>query len=455
MLPLVARWWGGLLVVTILCGIAGYAVASQLPPTYQASVQLLTGPVNTDLNTVNASAQLARTYAELATSEPLLTEVAAAARLSGGATALKKKLSVTSSSVTRLVTVTATASRPRVAAFLANRTAKALLRLQVQHPGHAETAVDALMQEPDVASLPEATRNDIRAAAVKVWSTPEAGVLTIVNPAVVPTSQSGPPVEMLSVLAALVGFILALLALIVRETIRAPIRSEADLAEIVPRPQLGTVSFSRGMANALQSTGALDRSKAAERYRQTSARLGLDGDGRSVHTLAVIDCDERIVAPVVAMALAAVAAERGFKVTVIKTGCDEKQLKAARAQGGSDVSSHDGIGDSSVQQASPMAVRSHVTDRISLVAAAPLRSPGQANCLLETVRSSGSEIVIIPLPAVADSSEGIAWSKACDYTVLLASQHRSRGKDVAEAGKTLFQAGITLQGTLLVANRRR
>ena len=59
------RWWWTLLIATWVAGLAGYIVATRIPPTYEARSTLLVGPIQGDLNTLRASGQLALTYAEL------------------------------------------------------------------------------------------------------------------------------------------------------------------------------------------------------------------------------------------------------------------------------------------------------------------------------------------------------------------------------------------------------
>jgi len=69
----VARRWRTLLVVAALvAGIVGYAVGAGGHKTYEAKAVLLVGPINTDLDTVKAAGQLGQTYAELATTQPVL-----------------------------------------------------------------------------------------------------------------------------------------------------------------------------------------------------------------------------------------------------------------------------------------------------------------------------------------------------------------------------------------------
>ena len=59
----VRRWWWTLLVAAWVAGLAGFYVASRIPPTYESSVQLLVGPLNTDDETLRASGQLIQTDA--------------------------------------------------------------------------------------------------------------------------------------------------------------------------------------------------------------------------------------------------------------------------------------------------------------------------------------------------------------------------------------------------------
>ena len=82
----VVRSWLWLLVVgVLLAGGTAYLVSSSLPKVYEAQVTLLVGQSSStssiDLNDLLASQRLSQTYAELATTGPILAQVIADAGL--------------------------------------------------------------------------------------------------------------------------------------------------------------------------------------------------------------------------------------------------------------------------------------------------------------------------------------------------------------------------------------
>ena len=76
-LAILRRWWWTLLVAVWVAALLGYLLGTRIDPTYESSVRMLVGPINTDTNTLRASGQLVQTYAELATSQPLLASTVA------------------------------------------------------------------------------------------------------------------------------------------------------------------------------------------------------------------------------------------------------------------------------------------------------------------------------------------------------------------------------------------
>ena len=104
-IPLVRRWWWLLLLGTAVAGVVSYAIATRIDPTYEAEVGLLTGPISTDEGTVRASGALARTYAELAISGPLLDRTASRLGLTTPTEDLRKAVRSSSNEVSRIVTL--------------------------------------------------------------------------------------------------------------------------------------------------------------------------------------------------------------------------------------------------------------------------------------------------------------------------------------------------------------
>src|SRR5205814_8424394 len=82
LLLLARRWWWLVGAAALAAAAVMLLVASSAPKTYQAETKLLVGPVSADFDTLHASGELGKTYAELATNRPLLDAAARAARIS-------------------------------------------------------------------------------------------------------------------------------------------------------------------------------------------------------------------------------------------------------------------------------------------------------------------------------------------------------------------------------------
>src|SRR5690242_10105095 len=111
---LVRRSWWALALAALVAAIAGFAVATQLPKSYESTVTLLVGPVNTD-NSLDASGALTATYESLATSQPVLARAISVTHASLTPTQLQPMVTTTSNSVSRLVTVTVSNADPVLA----------------------------------------------------------------------------------------------------------------------------------------------------------------------------------------------------------------------------------------------------------------------------------------------------------------------------------------------------
>src|SRR4051794_25949499 len=179
LLQLLRRSWLLLLVGTIVGGVAAYAAASRMTPTYESSVQLLVGPINANFDTQRASGNLARTYADLTTSGPVLTAAARRAGVSEPLEQLRKDVNATSNDVTRILVIRArsgTAERARAFA--------AALSAQLVKLGSESNAsmVDAFVASPAVAALPADRQDAIRAAATSAFGGLATGKLRVVDP---------------------------------------------------------------------------------------------------------------------------------------------------------------------------------------------------------------------------------------------------------------------------------
>src|SRR5690348_9729375 len=173
-IPLVKRSWLILLLGTVIAGVSAYVVAKHATPTYEADVSLLTGPLNADFDTLRASGTLARTYADIAKSRPLLEQTAAQEHLKVDIDKFRKRVVTNSNDVTRIVTIGVRESDRALAARLANGLARNLIR-QTSSVGRHE--IDQFLASPEVQRLPPSARTSIGEAATRSFGSLSAGHL--------------------------------------------------------------------------------------------------------------------------------------------------------------------------------------------------------------------------------------------------------------------------------------
>jgi capsular polysaccharide biosynthesis protein len=215
--PLVSRWWWLLALATVIAGVAGYGAVTRAPKTYQSSVQVLVGPINTDVS-LDASGALASTYADLAKSQSVLAN---AIKVTGsGLTTpeLAKATTAISNQVTRIVTITVQNRDPARSAKLANAVAQRLGTLSTEVGTASASVLAAFHSQPEYQALERKTQNRVDRAASRVFGPSVAGRLTVIDPARVPTSAVKPVVPLVTLLSAVGGLLMGGIFVLLRES---------------------------------------------------------------------------------------------------------------------------------------------------------------------------------------------------------------------------------------------
>jgi capsular polysaccharide biosynthesis protein len=273
--PLVQRHWRLLASSALVAGLVAFALTSLMAPSYQARLQLLVGPLNTDLRTLQASGELSRTYAELATSRPVLDAAIRQAGVRTTADALRAAGAVTATSnqITRIVDVAVEDTDPRGAARLANALGARIKQVTTDAPSENEEVVDAFVRKEAVTALPEDEQRELERAARESLGHSLAGTVRIVDPATTPTTPAAPASKLITVLAALLGLLVAGVFVLVRASSAERVEDERDLAEVAGAAVLGTVERSREASRAL-TVERRPGSPGADRYRVLAANAG-------------------------------------------------------------------------------------------------------------------------------------------------------------------------------------
>jgi receptor protein-tyrosine kinase len=431
------RSWRFLVAGAVAAAMVANIVAARTQPTYDAQARLLVGPINADRDTLLASGQLARTYAELATSRPVLESAIASARASTTAQQLAKHVTTTSNDVNRIVTISVEDTGPQTAATLAEAIAVRLRELSASKSGADIVTLDALRRQPEIASLSPRVRADVQTAANRVLQQ-TAGRIEIVEPAARPTNSSGPRVGLLTVLAALAGLIVAGIAVYLR-ALSAGHAGDRD-GVVLPRgmPDLGLVEVPRPRSPRALAVLSRPDSVAAERYRLLVAKLGLLRQDPLASAIVVADTEDGWPGAVVAANVAAVLAEAGRSVLVIDAAGGPASVSALH-----DLEDSSGYSElvrdpDELDGAIGELVRG-VAPRLRILPQGRrpvgLLSEELARALLDTARAI-ADIVVIAAAPMQHSTAALAWGPIADGTVLvgeLAPDADHRMEEAAEA----------------------
>ena len=301
-LAVIKRWRWMLVAATLAAGFAGYLTASSGEPTYESRAVLLVGPISTDLDTLRASGQLAQTYAELATSNPVLN--ATARRL--GLRDARLSIEASANEVTRLLTVEVRDRDPQVAARVANAHAAELMRV----------------------------------AAGRRSAADGPGRMQVVDPAEPGEAGVGPGPGTIAALAALVGLLGALALALLLDRSGDAVRTAEDLEALTGTACVGSVG--RGALRRDSSGRPIveraPRSRAADEYRRLAARLTVTGR----RSLLVLGMEDEAAA--VALNLAAALKAGGARVAVVDV--ERRGLELANGAGAGRRNGSHGTGGS-------------------------------------------------------------------------------------------------------------
>ena len=138
---IVRSWFWLLLASVLLAGGAAYIVSANLPRVYEATNTLIVGQglsaTNPVLSQLQASQNLSQTYADVATTRPILDKVSARLNLGLSADAMRAKVRASAPQSSTLITITASDGDPATAAAIANAVADELIAASPAIQGQA------------------------------------------------------------------------------------------------------------------------------------------------------------------------------------------------------------------------------------------------------------------------------------------------------------------------------
>ncbi len=452
------KWWVVLIAAAVVGGLVARAVAAFLQPTYESTVRLLTGPTSSDVDTLEAAGTLARTYSELATSQPQLQAVTQELGLNLTPDQLAEDVQSTSNDVTRVVSIRVRRPTAVGAQEFAKRLGDRMVALAGAGSQRDEDLADELLRQDAFAGLSDAQRRSIRSAAATVLGHQRApGTLTVVDPARVASGPVSPKIPLIVLLGAFCGVALAGTVIVARERRSSTIDDAKSLAATVDAPLLGTVSgWDLQSGLVVRSTPGSDAANEVRLLADQISYLARDG---SVRSLVLIGAEHGGPGGAVAANLGAALAAPDFRVVVVDADPDQADVTRLFR-----LSNHSGLADFvhgegfDANGSGPDVLGVLCGADLTVIPAGASRGAHRrldsrrVRELVESLQSESEMVLIVP-PSLERSSDALVWAEQADGTVIVAEQRATTTADIARARDRVTAVRARIIGTVFFGTR--
>lgn len=419
----VRRWLWLVLLAALVGGAAAYVSSEQMKPTYEATTTLLVNvtasPNSLTYNDVLLSQQLSKTYSEMAVQPVVLNQVIRDAKLPLGLTDLENAVTATAKLNTELITITASAHRPADAQNIANLVAQTFIAQQRQR-----------------------------------LATGEAGnAISVVQPALLPTTPVSPKMSLNTALGAAVGALLAAGVILLVNYLDDTLKSQRDLEELFQLPVLGTVKRDTEEAKLrIDKQRIAQHQQSAEVFRMLRANLDFATINSHARVLLVTSSQKGEGKSTTASKLAVSLAEAGRRVILL-----DADLRLPSLQRVFGLPNQEGLTNLLVRpftdlerylQATPMPA-------LRVLTSGPL--PPNPTELLQSERmaaliralSERADMVIIDTPPVLAVADALTLSPKVQGIILVAESGKVRLSRLQEAVNLLRRSPTPIVGAVL------
>jgi polysaccharide biosynthesis transport protein len=490
-LTVLRRWLWLLIAALLLAGGASYLVSSALPKMYESTVTLIVGQslanANPDINQLMASQRLSQTYADLVTTGPLLTRVIDRENLDATPEELRKLVKADAPANNTLVTITATDPDPVKAASIANTIADELIAASPAISGRTsdvqgfvDTDLKAAQQQildtqaevqrlvglstrtPDQETQLQTLQGRLvslrqtYATLLGFSSGSGSNLLTVVDPAVPPAAPASPRVLLNTLLAALVGLLLAVGVAFLVEYLDDTLKSPDDVEGLVGLPTLGTIIRMKGDEgrSVIYRLAAIlyPRSPAAEAYRTLRTNIefaSVDAPAKTILVTSAIPGEGKTTT---AANLAAVFAQAGHSTLLVDADLRKpgvhKIFGLQNTQGLTNLLRSDEVMVQDLVQATEQ-------EHLSILTTGPL--PPNPSELLRSSRmrtvmdrlAASAELIVVDSPPLQAVTDAAILSSLVDGTVLVIDAGRTRSGAVRNGREALAKVGARVLGVAL------
>ena len=431
------RWWWMVLVVAGITGVLSYLIASATSGSYNATTTLL---INVDsgnrLDDDVAAERLARTYALLIKTNPIME--ASAERLGGPETAddLEGQVTATPVAGTQLLEISASADDAERSAEISNAVAAVFVEqvaAQQVVPSPAPDDEGATQERPQV-------------------------VLSVVEPATVPGSTSGPAVPVQTFAGMVAGASLVLIVLAGRAYFDSSVWNPEDLrAAGLKLPCLGIIPDGElGGASLLSSGRAMPALTEASRTVATTAlsRLKHSADN-GCQAVGVVSSVRREGRTSVTARLGVAAALEGMGITLVDFDLRNPHLhEEFRVPISPGIT--EAMWTSSGRVPTLDETATAVLDHLRVVPAGqdpslPARrlSTAEVANAVDTLKSNGTQVMFFDTPPLSEGTEAVVLGQVLDAAIVVVEARKTTVEEVINVSEQMQALGLDVLGYVL------
>ena len=352
------HWAWLILLVGVIFGAAAFFLNKRMTPYYQSTstVMVNEAPASqaTDYSSVITSQQLTATYSEMMVKDPVMSQVIKQLNLDMSPSGLKGMITVTPIGDTQLMKVTAVTTDPQLSADIANAVATVfstqIQEIQSQRFLQSKTTLEGQMTETEkqialyeaqageALTVSEKERLDTKVTeyrgiysgllqsyeAIRLSEAQSVSSVVQVEAATPNPYPVRPSVMRNTLLAAMVGMMLAAGGIVAREALDDTIKTPEDIMHTFNLPILGVINHHNGHVVTPISL-ADPHSPTAEAYRSLRTNVSYTHVDQPLRTLLITSSEPGEGKTTTLSNLAVVMAQNGKHVIV--ADCDLRHPK--------------------------------------------------------------------------------------------------------------------------------
>ncbi len=487
---MVWRWLWLMVLAAVLAAGAAFVVARMTTPVYSATVTLLVSqaPTNTsaDYTSVLTSERLARTYSELLRTPSVLDSVIQKLSLPMRTGQLAGRVQVQLVRDTQLIKVSVEDTNPAMAAQIANTigvvfkslneerqleryaSVKDSLNQQIQQINRDISATQA---EIDALKAPRSPADDAKAsqlqivlaqyrnnlavllnnlAQVRMAEAQGINNVVVAQEATVPLGPIRPRTMTNTMLAGIVGALLAVGVAFLIEYLDDTIKTPDDVEQIAAAPMLGMIARIEGAEPAQKLvTANSPRSPISEAFRVLRTNIQFGSVDRPLRSLVVTSSNPSEGKSTTAANLAVVLAQAGKRVVAI-----DADLRRPTLHKYFGVSNNRGLTTALLDGAQPLDAHLQSTNiaNLRVMSSGPL-PPNPAELLgsqrmgqVIELLNGQADVLVFDSPPILAVTDAVLLSRQVDGTVLVVDVGNTRRAFLARAIDALKSANSHLLG---------